>query len=365
MLRHGDFVERSFGHFNALYEGNLRSRFSSKVMVEVGFVNAKSEKELGRQLYELPWQEYLRRHDTNVKVKVMSGRSRLHSGKVERLVKRSLEPYSSEESENLQRVIIDIHNDKAKVLINSSGDDLSDRFYRPQSLGSTKFPLPCNMAAACLEDIDFQQTDIIVDPFCGSGPILIEAALKAMNMAPGLVRAQNNPDPYAFLRWPNFDPQRFASVVEECRDRVLTKNGNTATPVLYGSDRDEGIIKAAQAFAKTAGVDNLIRFEHGPMQEMLERIARDHRGARGWIVTNPPWGVRGRKDTGSLRRLYSALGDSVRQLDGDWRVALLSPTFKDARMNLNATGFKWRETPYPAIVSRDIPLQVFTSQKHQ
>lgn len=331
--------------------------------MEVGFLRAKNPKELVRQMYEIPWGEYLRPSDTNVKLKVIAGKSRFHTGKVQKSLEKCLAQYINKDSDNEQRIIIDLHDDKAKLLLNSSGQDLSDRFYRLQGFGSTKFPLPCNIAAACVENVDIESTDIIVDPFCGSGPILIEAALKALKIAPGLVRTRNSGPPYAFAAWPNYDRPRFESVVQACAADVVQDKGSIDLPRFLGSDRDAGIIQSAEAFAKLAGIDNIVNFRNGSLQEVMSDIAQASSSkSNGWVVSNPPWGIRGKSATSDLRRLYSALGDSLRKLEGNWQVSLLSPTFKEARLNLNATGMKWQVKTDGGFVSRGIPLQIFTAR---
>jgi putative N6-adenine-specific DNA methylase len=171
-----------------------------------------------------------------------------------------------------------------------------------------KAPLRETIAAAMVLGSGWPGTAPLVDPMCGSGTIPIEAALLARGMAPGLGR------PFAFQRWPDFDATAWAAVVAAAAGRAIAK----APAVIRGSDRDAGAVEAARANAARAGVSADVDFDVRP----LSAIEPPHES--GWLVTNPPYGVRV-SEARSLRDLYAAIGKVARAKCAGWTVAMLSP----------------------------------------
>jgi putative N6-adenine-specific DNA methylase len=142
----------------------------------------------------------------------------------------------------------------------------------------------------------------------GSGTIPIEAALLARRIPPGLGRE------FAFERWPAFDAEAWTRLLDEARAKGLTR---AAAPI-HGSDRDAGAVRAAQANAERAGVTGDVEFR------VQSLSALDPPPSRGWVVTNPPYGVRV-GEAGAVRDLYAALGNVVRARCPGWTLAVLSP----------------------------------------
>ena len=145
----------------------------------------------------------------------------------------------------------------------------------------------------------------LLDPFCGSGTIPIEAALMALGIPPGANRR------FAFMDWPGYDPELWQGV----KDAV--KRPETEIPPIMGSDRDAGAIRMAQANAERAGVAEQIQFEN----HALSNIHPPRKA--GWVVTNPPYGERISKGA-DLRNLYAQFGNVLRQHCPGWQVAVLS-----------------------------------------
>jgi putative N6-adenine-specific DNA methylase len=147
----------------------------------------------------------------------------------------------------------------------------------------------------------------LIDPMCGSGTIAIEAALLARRIAPGVNRR------FAFQRWPEFDESAWAQMVADARDQELAR----APTSVKGSDRDAGAIEAARANAERAGVAGDVELDRRPVS------AIEPPSGRGWVVVNPPYGVRV-AEAGAVRDLYAALGNVLRARFRGWRLALLS-----------------------------------------
>jgi putative N6-adenine-specific DNA methylase len=156
----------------------------------------------------------------------------------------------------------------------------------------------------------------LLDPFCGSGTIAIEAALMARNIAPGRARR------FSFMDWPNFDAALWQSLLETAETRAdnprsEAERDRASLPPIMASDRDAGAIEAAKANAAHAGVADGIEFSRRAVS------AIEPPSQPGWVVTNPPYGVRvsGNKD---LRNLYAQFGNVLRAKCPGWHVAMLS-----------------------------------------
>jgi putative N6-adenine-specific DNA methylase len=147
----------------------------------------------------------------------------------------------------------------------------------------------------------------LADPMCGSGTIPIEAALLARRIPPGMARH------FAFMRWQGFDESLWERLVRQARERVLPR---APVPIL-GSDRDAGAVAASVANAERAGVVDDVEWRRAAISAMTPPPGR------GWIVTNPPYGVRvgERRD---LRDLYAQLGNVARRCCPGWEVAFLA-----------------------------------------
>jgi putative N6-adenine-specific DNA methylase len=213
--------------------------------------------------------------------------------------------YEDDDQAGSQLFVVRVVRDVCMVSADSSGALLHRRGYRR---AVAKAPLRETLAAAMLIGSDWPGTVMLIDPMCGSGTIPIEAALVARRIAPGLHR------PFAFQRWPGFDSGAWEQLVAETREGELP----TAPAVLIGSDRDAGAVEAARANAERAGVLADITFE----QRAISAV-EPPQGA-GWVVVNPPYGVRV-SEAGSVRDLYASFGNVLRERFVGWRVGVLSP----------------------------------------
>jgi putative N6-adenine-specific DNA methylase len=178
------------------------------------------------------------------------------------------------------------------------------RGYR-QAVG--KAPIRETLAAATLAASGWQGNAPLIDPMCGSGTIPIEGAMIARRIAPGLRRR------FGFESWPDFDSTLWREVVSSAESLVLPR-----CPIsIQGSDRDAGAVEAARANAERAGVGADIELSVRPVS------AIDPPAEAGWIVSNPPYGVRV-GDSDRLRNLYAQLGNVMRAKCAGWHAALVS-----------------------------------------
>lgn len=305
-----------------LYELNLCLRTASRVTVRVAEFHASSFHELERRAKRIRWSEYLR-PGSGVRFRVTCRKSRLyHSDAVgERFaeavavqvsgasVSSARLPQSGDadaddvDDEAAQLFIVRLTHDNCVVSADSSGELLHRRGYR-QATG--KAPLRETLAAAMVIGSGWDSTVPLVDPFCGSGTIPIEAALITRQIPPGMNRS------FAFQKWPSYDNAKWTSILERARDRI-----RPAQSVILGSDRDAGAIQSARSNAERAGVSEFVDFDTQAISSV------DFPPAPGAIITNPPYGVRV-GDRRALRNLYAQLGTTIRSKARGYTVALLS-----------------------------------------
>ncbi len=305
------------GTLETVYRANLHLRTASRVLVRLGEFYAAAFSELRKKASRLPWERYLAPGQP-VALRATCHKSRLyHSDAViERVLgaigDRLGQPVPlaawDEETEGYppQGVVIRLTNDLCTISVDSSGALLHRRGYR---LATAKAPLRETLAAAMVLASGWDGRAPLLDPFCGSGVIPIEAALWARRIAPGKARR------FTFMDWPNFD----AGLWEALRAAALAAEQPNAPPIL-GSDRDAGAIKSAAANAARAGVAADIAFSCRALS------AIEAPPGPGWLVTNPPYGVRvsAAKD---LRNLYAQFGNVLRRRCPGWQAAFLCNSF--------------------------------------
>lgn len=197
--------------------------------------------------------------------------------------------------------------------LDAAGASLHERGYRLETTGA---PLKETLAAAIVDLTGWEPPAPLFDPMCGSGTLVIEAALKALRIAPGLMRKS-----FACWRWPDFDQELWNRVAQAARDRILP----TAPALIRGSDIDPQAIRAAQANAQRAGVGHAVQFEVQDVREI-----RPPEGGPGVLVLNPPYGARLGVDE-DLARLYREMGVVWKEHFPGWAAWVLSGNHKLSR----------------------------------
>lgn len=313
------------GELNAIYRANLHLRTANRVLVRLGAFPAVGFVELRKRAGQLAWERYLH-PGQDVALRVTCHKSRLyHSDAVaERvagaIVDRLGKPPGvrkfdeNEEDDPPQLILVRLLHDECTISIDSSGALLHRRGYR---LETAKAPLRETLAAGMLLAAGWDPTlgdapPPLLDPFCGSGTIPIEAALMACGVAPGLTRR------FAFMDWPGFDAGLWERVHSAAVHQQLTQSARLAGRLqIQGSDRDAGAIRMAQANAARAGVADRIDFVCQAVSALTPPPQP------GWVVTNPPYGLRvsGNQD---VRNLYAQFGTVLRRQCPGWHVAVLS-----------------------------------------
>lgn len=206
-----------------------------------------------------------------------------------------------------------LHRGLVTVSVDLSGDSLHMRGYREQGVAA---PLKENLAAALLLKCGWPEIakagGSFMDPLCGSGTLVIEAALMARDVAPGLLR-----DYWGFQGWLKHDQRIWEEVLREARDRQNA--GRLRGPVIIGADMDAKAVLAAQKNSRTASIAPYVRFEH----KALEQNLPPPNLTAGLVLTNPPYGERlGTVET--LGPLYKGIGDWLKAHCLHWKVGLIT-----------------------------------------
>lgn len=308
------------GDLRSVIAANVGFRIASRVLVRVAEFEARSFIELERWGRRIPWSLSVA-PGASVRFRVTCKKSKLyHSDAVaQRLadaVSRAVagvrtEADSPGDDEVLDRddsalFVVRFYRDRCTVSADASGALLHRRGYRQ---ATAKAPLRETLAAALLTASEWDGVSPIVDPMCGSGTIPIEAALAARRIPPGAHRT------FAVERWPGVPVDLARAVRSELGASSL---GAAPGPIL-GSDRDSGAIESARGNAGRAETATDIQFGVHAISAM-----RLPEADRGWIVTNPPYGVRV-GDSARVRDLWAQFGNVLRRRAPGWRVTLLSP----------------------------------------
>ncbi len=209
------------------------------------------------------------------------------------------------------RINVYLNKEKASLAIDLSGDSLHIRGYRELA---GQAPLKENLAAAIILRSGWQKETPMMDPMCGSGTLLIEAAMIASDCAPGLNRHH-----WGFEAWGGHDKAVWESVRAEARERA-NAGLVSATARFFGSDTDKRVLDMARANARRAGVDKLISFQQKDATK-LENPLPD--GPKGTIISNPPYGERLESEP-ALIALHSVFGRVVKIRFPGWRLSLFS-----------------------------------------
>lgn len=306
------------GDLETVYRANLLLRTASRVLVRLSTFYATDFSELRTKASRLPWNRYLHPGQRGCKQPV-TVRATCHESKlyhsdavIERVLGAirdrlgatvTLDAANDEETDQpAQLVVVRLFKNRCTVSVDSSGALLHQRGYR---LATAKAPLRETLAAGLVLASGWDGRAPLLDPFCGSGTIPIEAALWARNIAPGKART------FAFMAWPDFAPDVWAATLAA----AIAAERPDAPPIL-ASDRDAGAIRAAEANAARAGVVDDIDFAC----QAVSAIAPPPE--LGWIVTNPPYGVRVSENK-DLRNLYAQFGNVLRAHCPGWRVTFL------------------------------------------
>jgi putative N6-adenine-specific DNA methylase len=289
------------------YRCAYRLRCANRLWLRMDEFRSRDAPELFNKTRRIDWARLLP-PDAPIEVRAVSHGSRLyHTGKVEETVRQAID-------ESLGRdplregvplhVLARVVDDRCQLSLDASGELL---FRRGWKVAVGEAPIRESIAAAVLRLVEWDPHTSLVDPFCGSGTFVVEAAARVGGLAAGRDRD------FAFHRWKNFRPKLWKDVTNETAEGPPKK-----LPELVGFDLSPAAVEAARHNAERAAVESVCRFEVrdvGQLEPVGERP--------GFIVTNPPWDVR-IEDPGQAA--IPTLVRRFRQEFDGWKLAVVSPT---------------------------------------
>jgi len=309
---------------DAIYRCNLQLRSAERVLVELGQGQARTAEELREVVSDLPWDLWIPRRQPIRVVASARGCRLYHTGAIEDAVRSALSlrglggkdaaaPGGGDSDEVGSPVTVDLRGtrDLWSLSLDTSGRELHRRGYRTQG---GKAPLRETIAAALLHLAGWKGERALVDPMCGSGTFLAEAAWMAQGRRPGLERS------FAFEQLANFDSVRWL----ELRDQALSCIDEEAGGVrIEGSDRSKQAVRAARDNLKRAGLEQRVPVAEASIEDLAEE-----KSSSGLIVLNPPYDKRlsssSSAESGGLES-WQLWGQLVRERRPGWDVLLLAP----------------------------------------
>ena len=305
------------GPSSLVMRANLLLRLPARVLLRFGDISARDFGKLEQGLEKLPWSTVLP-HGSALSIRAAAQRCRLfHTGAIaERLANATNMAIGATVSAKTDdatlplQVLIRGQKDEFTVSIDTSGALLHRRGWR---LEGGEAPLRETLAAALLALAEHAPDEPLCDPMCGSGTLVIEAALAAIGRAPGIARS------FAFERFVSFDAARWTALCEAAR-----ASESPRALALVAADADEAQLEVARRNAARAGVAELIDFRCVSLGQLKPPAER------GLVVTNPPYGKRiGAHGGAPLRELYNELGRALKGAFARWRAAVV---VEDQRM---------------------------------
>lgn len=300
-----------WGDDEAIVRANLWLRTTERVLINVGSFKATTYDELFEKTKAVDWSEYLTKDAKFWVSKASSVKSKLFSpSDIQSIVKKAIvEKMKSiyniswfQEDGPEYPLRVSLYKDVVTLGLDTTGISLHKRGYRTKV---AKAPITETLAAALIMLTPWKKDRILIDPFCGSGTFAIEAAMMAMNMAPGLNRE------FLSQNWGNMiDKKLWYELIDEAREEIDTD----VKPDIQAYDIDDAVLKAARENAANAGVS--VHIQKRDVSELT------HAKKYGFIITNPPYGER-LEDKESIPPIYKTLGERFKALD-NWSLYMIT-----------------------------------------
>jgi putative N6-adenine-specific DNA methylase len=292
------------GGWPEVWRANLWIRGASRVLARLDTFRVTHLAQLDNRARHVPWDSVLR-PDTPFHVDVSCTKSRIyHSGaaaqRIATAIQETLGAIPSPDADIVIKARID--HDVCTISIDTSGDLLHKRGFKE---AVNQAPMRENIVSLLLQQCGYTGSEAVVDPMCGSGTFIIEAAEIAARLNPGRSRS------FAFEKFANFDNDAWQNMRK-------VKSQRTPQVRYYGSDRDAGAIKMSRANAERANVDNYTEFRQAAISD-----AHPPDCSPGLVIVNPPYGTR-LGDKKKLLPLYSTFGQVLRARFKGWRVGLVA-----------------------------------------
>lgn len=319
------------GDETVIARANTFLRTTERVLLKVAKFRAQTFEELFEKTKAVPWEEFIPRDGkfwvakaTSIKSKLFSPsdiQSIMKKAIVERLKQKYHQDWFAETGASYP-IRVTFLKDEVTIGLDTSGESLHKRGYRRLT---SKAPITETLAAALIMLTPWKKDRVLIDPFCGSGTIPIEAAMLGLRMAPGRNRS------FLAEEWANLGrAQDYANARAEADDMLI----RDITMNIQGYDIDRDVVNAARQNAILAGVDKQIHFQARPVAELSSPKKY------GFIITNPPYGER-LEEKKALPALYKEMGEVFAKMD-TWSWYIISG-YEDAQRYLGRTADKNRK----------------------
>ena len=306
------------GDVGASARSNVFLRTTERVMLKVGSFNAVTFDELFEKTKALPWERFIPKDGKFWVKKASSIKSKLFSpSDIQRIVKKAIVDRLSGKYNMLRfpedgseyPIRITILKDEVTLALDTSGESLHKRGYRKLTV---KAPITETLAAALISLTPWKKDRLLVDPFCGSGTIPIEAAMIGLNIAPGMKRD------FQAMSWDNIMPKSLFTEAKKEAEDMIDRDTKLS---IQGYDLDSNALDAARGNLALAGLEGNIHFQQRDMRDISS--AKKY----GFIITNPPYGER-LEEKEAMPQLYKEMGEAFRKLD-EWSYYIITG-FEDA-----------------------------------
>lgn len=320
-----------WGDEEAVARANIGLRTAERILIKVGAFHAETFDELFENTKALPWEEYIPADGKFWVAKAASVKSKLFSpSDIQSIMKKAMVERLKQvyhikwfkEDANSFPIRVFLMKDEVTVGLDTTGESLHKRGYRKLT---AKAPIAENLAASLIMLTPWNKDRILVDPFCGSGTIPIEAAMMAANIAPGMKRG------FTALKWEHIVAK---DVWDDCYDEARSMVDLSVDTQIQGFDIDEQMVSIAKQNARLAGVEKLIQFETRAVDKLT------HDGRYGFIITNPPYGER-LEEKANIPPLYRKIGERFKTLD-TWSLYMIT-SYEDAQKDIGRKADKNRK----------------------
>ena len=308
------------GDTRLIYQSLMWSRLASRIMLPLGECGVYSDLDLYLGVQSIKWTEIFTEnasfavHFSGLNDSIRNsqyGAMKVKDAIVDAFTRKNLpRPNVDRENPDL-RINVWLNKDTAHISLDLSGEGLHLRGYRD---GTGQAPIKENLAAAIVMRSGWQAGTPLLDPMCGSGTLLIEAAMWATDRAPGLHRGH-----WGFGGWAQHDEEIWKAVKADAQTRARQGLADYGAR-FYGSDNDARVIERAQRNARRAGIGELITFEVKEASQLSNPLPK---GPYGTVISNPPYGERLESEP-ALIALHSLLGRTLKNQFGGWNLSLFS-----------------------------------------
>ena len=304
-----------------MYRANFTLRTALRILVPVHDFGLRNEEDLYRGIKAMPWERYMDVDDT------LSVHCTLHSDRFthsqflalkakDAIVDRFRARFGRRPSVDLDNATLRIHlhirGDECLVSLDSSGGSLHKRGYRDHT---NLAPINEVLAAGLVLLSGWDGRSHLVDPMCGSGTLLIEAAMIAGRIPPGMHRAR-----FGFERWKGFQPDTWQTVRSEALARIDAQN----KPLILGGELSPHVARKAESNIASAGLKDRIRIVNRPFQEL------EPPEGGGTLLLNPPYGERMDKDE-DINAVYAMIGDTLKKRWTGWTAWMITSNLEAAK----------------------------------